>query len=197
MSGYTVKVVEGKYKLSGEFHTAEPNQPILDEQGKLCGICNPRRVVHHHSLGGEAPFFQAVTKGRLLATRCDNQSCKDGYQSIFIPYRIHCPDCLERNTEIDITDLANKTAHVYSFMVCERSGAFNTLDKPIRFVNVEFDGVVTILMSYLLGKAEAKIGMKVRPIFRTKDPTYTITDLAFVSAETAEKDLPKGFTFSK
>jgi hypothetical protein len=194
---YSVKVVEGKYKLSGEFHTPEPNQPILDEHGKLCGICNPRRIVHHHSLGGEGAFFQAVTKGKLLATRCDNKDCKDGHKSIFIPYRIHCPDCLERNTEIDLTDVANTTARVYSFMVCERSGAFNTLDKPIRFINVEFEGVATILMSYLLGKQEPKIGMKVRPIFRTKAPTYTITDLAFVSVETAEKDLPAGFTISK
>jgi hypothetical protein len=197
MSGYTVRVVEGKYKLSGEFHTAEPNQPILDEHGKLCGICNPRRIVHHHSLGGEAPFFAGIAKGRLLATRCDNKDCKDGHASIFIPYRIHCPDCLERNIEVDITDKANKTARVYSLMVCERSGAFNTLEKPIRFINVEFDGVVTILMSYLVGKADPKIGMKVRPIFRTKDPTYTITDLAFVPAETPEKDLPGGFTFSR
>ena len=197
MSGYTVKVVEGKYKLSGEFHTGEPNQPICDEQGKLCGITNPRRIVHHHSLGGEAPFFAAVAKGRLLATRCDNKACKDGYKSVFIPYRIHCPDCLERNTEIDLTEVANTTARIYSFMVCERSGAFNTLDKPIRFINVEFDGVVTILMSYLLGKQPPKIGTKVRPVFRTKNPTYTITDLAFVSVETAEKDLPEGFTFSR
>jgi hypothetical protein len=197
MSEYSVKVVEGKYKLAGQFHTAEPNQPILDETGKLRGICNPRRIVHHHSLGGEAPFFEGITKGKLLATRCDNQACQDGHTSIFIPYRIHCPDCLERNTEIDLTDVANTTARVYSFMVCERSGAFNTLDKPIRFINVEFAGVATILMSYLLGKQEPTIGMKVRPIFRTKAPTYTITDLAFVSVETAEKDLPAGFTFSK
>jgi hypothetical protein len=41
------------------------------------------------------------------------------------------------------------------------------------------------------------MGMKVRPVFRTKNPTYTITDLAFVSVETAEKDLPEGFTFSR
>jgi hypothetical protein len=194
---YSVKVVEGKYKLAGEFHTIEPNQPIKDEKGRLVGICNPRRIVHHHSLGGEAAFFEGVTKGKLLATRCDNPDCKDGYKSIFIPYRIHCPDCLEKNTEIDLTDVANRTAHIYSFMVCERSGAFNTLEKPIRFVNVEFEGVTTILMSYLLGKQQPKIGMKLRPIFRTTEPTYTITDLAFVPAETAAKDLPAGFTFSK
>ena len=194
---YTVKIVEGKYKLAGEFHTIEPNQPILDEKGKLRGICNPRRIVHHHSLGGEAPFFEGITKGKLIASRCENKQCKDGYNSIFMPFRIHCPDCLERNKELDLTEIANKTARVYTFMVCERSGAFNVLEKPIRFVNVEFDGVTTILMSYLLGKQQPTIGMKVRPIFRTKIPTYTITDLAFVPAETKEKELPEGFTFSK
>jgi uncharacterized OB-fold protein len=196
MSGYSVKVIEGKYKLAGEFSTIEPNQPIFDEKGKLCGICNPRRIVHHHSLGGEAPFFAGIARGRLLATRCDNEKCEDGYKSVFIPYRIHCPDCLERNTELDITELANRTARVYTFMVCERSGAFNTLEKPIRFVNVEFDGVATILMSYLLGKQSPKIGMRLRPIFRTRNPTYTITDLAFVPAETRAEELPAGFTFS-
>jgi uncharacterized protein len=194
---YTVKVVEGKYRLAGEFHTIEPNQPIQDEKGRLVGICNPRRIVHHHSLGGEAVFFEGISKGKLIASRCENKSCTDGYKSIFMPFRIHCPDCLERNQEFDLTDIANKTARVYTFMVCERSGAFNTLEKPIRFINIEFEGVTTILMSYLIGKQPPKIGMKVRPIFRTKNPTFTITDLAFVPAETKENELPAGFTFSK
>ena len=194
---YEVKVVKGQYKLQGEFHTAEPNQTIRDESGKLCGITNPRRIVHHHSYGGEAPFFQGLGDGRLWATRCENKDCEVSYRSMFIPYRIHCPDCLGRNVPVDITELANKSAHVYSFMVCERSGAFNTLEKPIRFINVEFDGVSTILMSYLIGKKNPEIGMKVRPIFRTKKPTFTITDLAFVPAEASEKALPAGFTFSR
>ena len=193
---YTVKVVGGKYKLAGDFHTIEPNQPILDEQGKLRGICNPRRIVHHHSLGGEAVFFEGIAKGKIIASRCENKKCTT-FKSVYMPYRIHCPDCLERNKDFDLTEVANKTARVYTFMVCERSGAFNTLEKPIRFINIEFDGVVTILMSYLIGKQQPKIGMKVRPIFRTKDPTYTITDLAFVPDETPAKELPAGFTFSK
>jgi uncharacterized protein len=193
---YSVKVVEGKYKLQGEFHTIEPNQPILNEQGVLRGICNPRRIVHHHSLGGEAVFFEGVTKGKLVASRCENKKCVT-HGSVYMPYRIHCPDCLERNRDFDLTAIANTTARVYTFMVCERSGAFNTLEKPIRFINIEFEGVTTILMSYLIGKQEPKIGMKVRPIFRTKKPTYTITDLAFVPADTKETELPEGFTFSK
>ena len=47
--------------------------------------------------------------------------------SIFQPFRIHCPDCLGKNTVIDMTDIAKKTAKVHTFMVCMRSGAFNVL----------------------------------------------------------------------
>ena len=79
-------------------------------------------------------------------------------------------------------------------MVCERSGAFNTLQTPIKFINVEFEGVATILMSYLsIGKP--KIGMEVIPIFKTLDPSYTITDLSWVPLGTNKSKLPEGFTF--
>ena len=90
--------------------------------------------------------------------------------------------------------MCRTTAKIHSFMVCERSGAFNTLDKPIKFINIEFDGVDTILMSYLIG-AEPVIGQRVVPIFRTEDPTYTITDLAWVAEGAKEEDLPMGFSF--
>src|SRR4030043_417118 len=89
------------------------------------------------------------------------------------PFRIHCSDCLGRNTVFDMTELAQKTARIHTFMVCERSGAFNVLEKPIKFINIEFDGVATILMGYLsVGRPE--MGMRVVPIFRKVDPTYTI-----------------------
>ena len=84
--------------------------------------------------------------------------------------------------------------YTHSFMVCERSGAFNTLDKPIRFINVAFEGVATILMS-TLSMGEPKIGMRVIPIFRTLNPTYTITDLSWVPTDTSERALPEGFAF--
>jgi hypothetical protein len=79
-------------------------------------------------------------------------------------------------------------------MVCERSGAFSLLDKPIKFINIEFDGVCTILMSYLL-KGDPKIGMKVVPIFQRLNPTYTILDLAWVAKGTKADSLPRGFSF--
>jgi uncharacterized OB-fold protein len=103
-------------------------------------------------------------------------------------------DCLRKCTVIDITDLAKKTAKVHTFMVCNRAGAFTILDKPIKFINIEFEGVATILMSYL-SIGEPDIGMKVAPIFRTQNPTSTILDLSWVPDGTAEKDLPEGFSF--
>ncbi len=188
-----VRVVDNKYRFDGNFHNAYPNRPIRNEDGILMGVTNPRDLTHVHMYGGEAPFFESLSKGKLLATRCTNPDC-EANGSIFIPFRIHCPDCLAKNEIYDLTGTAQKGASVHTFMITERTGAFNSLEKPIRFVNVEFEGVCMILMGYLpIGEPE--IGMKVVPIFQMKNPTYTILDLAWVPQGTAESELPEGFSF--
>jgi uncharacterized OB-fold protein len=190
-----VTVKNGKYRPSGDFHHLTANTPIRDEDDgfKLLGITNPRDMTYMHSYGGEAVFFESLGQGKLLGTRCDSDDCK--YKgTIYIPFRIHCPDCLAKNTVVDFTKLAQDTGTVHTFMVCERSGAFNTLEKPIKFINIEFEGVDTILMSYL-SAGEPSFGMKVVPIFRTVNPTYTILDLSWMPADAKESDLPEGFTF--
>ena len=190
-----VYVKNGQYKIKGDFHNLELGLPIrlADEGSRLIGITNPRTLTHMHSYGGEAPFFENLSKGKLMATRCDNPKCETK-GSIYQPFRIHCPECLGKNTVIDMTDIAKKTAKVHTFMVCERSGAFSLLDKPIKFINIEFDGVGTILMSYL-SVGEPKMGMRVVPIFKKQDPTYTILDLSWVVEGTKESQLPQGFSF--
>jgi hypothetical protein len=190
-----VHVKNGQYKIKGDFHHFEPGLPIrlADEGWRLIGITNPRTLTHMHSYGGESVFFESLSKGKLMATRCDNPKCETK-GSIYQPFRIHCPECLGKNTVIDMTDIAKKTAKVHTFMVCERSGAFNILNKPIKFINVEFDGVATILMSYL-SVGEPKMGMRVVPIFKKLDPTFTILDLSFVPEGTKENQLPQGFSF--
>lgn len=190
-----VFVKNNQYKLKGNFHHLTPNMPIrdADDNWKLLGVTNPRDMTYIHSYGGEAVFFESLSKGKLLATRCDNNDC-EGKGSIYIPFRVHCPDCLARMSVVDLTDIAKKTARVHTFMECARSGAFNLLDKPIRFINIEFDGVTTILMSYL-SVGEPAIGMKVVPIFKTTGPTYTILDLAWVAEGTKTEELPEGFSF--
>ena len=190
-----VYVKNNQYKIKGDFHELTPNMPIrnADDGWKLMGITNPRDMTYMHSYGGEAVFFESLSQGKLMATRCDNPKCE--YKgSVWQPFRIHCPDCLKKMTVIDMTDIAKKTARIHTFMVCERSGAFSLLDKPIKFINIEFDGVVTILMSYLW-VGEPTIGMRVVPIFKKLNPTYTILDMSWVPAGTKESQLPEGFSF--
>jgi uncharacterized protein len=191
----TVSVKNNKYKVKGDFHHLTPNTPIrdLDDKGKLLGVTNPRDMTYIHSYGGEAIFFESLSKGKLMATRCDNPKC-ESKGTIYQPFRIFCMDCLGKNKVIDMTEIAKKTAKIHTFMVCERSGAFNVLDKPIKFINIEFKGVDTILMSYL-AVGEPEMGMRVVPIFKTVDPTYTILDLAWVPEGTKQNKLPAGFSF--
>jgi uncharacterized protein len=192
----TVKVKNGKYQLNGDFHTVLPNGPIRseDEAGRLMGVTNPRALTHIHMYGGEAVFFENLSKGKIFGTRCDNRDCKFS-GTVYLPFRIFCPDCLNRNTVIDLTDICRDTASIHTFMICERSGALNTLKKPIQFINVEFEGVDTILMSYLsVGKPA--MGMRVAPIFRTLEPTYTIIDLSWVPIGTPREILPEGFAYA-
>ncbi len=195
MSRYgEVFVRKNHYRIKGDFHHLTQNEPIrnMDEGGRLLGVTNPRDMTYIHSYGGEAIFFESLSKGKLMGSRCDNPKCE--YKgSVYQPFRIHCPDCLGRMTPVDITDIAKKSARIHTFMVCERSGAFNVLPKPIKFINIEFDGVVTILMSYL-SVGEPSIGLRVMPIFRVKDPTYTILDLSWVPAGTPAHQLPEGFS---
>jgi uncharacterized OB-fold protein len=164
-----------------------------DDGWKLMGVTNPRDMTYIHSYGGEAVFFESLSKGQLLATRCDNPAC-DSTTTVYLPFRIHCPDCLGKNTVVDVTDLARNTARIHTFMTCARSGAFNVLDKPIRFINIEFDGVATILMSYL-SMGEPSFGMQVVPIFKKLEPTFTILDLSWVPVGTSQNLLPEGFSF--
>ena len=152
----------------------------------------PRDLTYVHTYGRGA-FFEALSQGKLLATKCENPAC-EANGSVFQPFRIHCPDCLGKNTIIDMTDLAKQKATVHTFMICQRSGAFNILDKPIRFINVEFEGVSTILFSYLL-LGDPQIGMRVVPVFKHYNPTYTILDLSWVPAGTEAEALPEGYGF--
>ncbi|MFC1823755.1 Zn-ribbon domain-containing OB-fold protein [Thermodesulfobacteriota bacterium] len=190
-----VTVKNGKYKIKGDFHQMTPNIPIRNEdtEWSLMGVTNPRSVTHIHMYGGEAIFFENLGKGKIYGTQCDNKDC-EFKGTVYLPFRIHCPDCLCKNSIIDLTNICKTTAKIHTFMVCERSGAFNTLETPIKFINVEFEGVSTILMSYL-SEGEPNIGMRVIPIFRTQASTCTILDLSWVAEGTPENVLPEGFAF--
>lgn len=190
-----VIVKNNRYRLKGRFHRQSPGMPIRDaDHGlRLLGVTNPRDMTYLHSYGGEAQFFESLSQGKLMATCCEYENC-ELKGTVYMPFRIHCPGCLERNSLVDLTETARKSARIHTYMVCERAGAFNILAKPIRFINIEFDGVATILMSYL-SVGNPQIDRKVVPIFRTMEPTYSILDLSWVVEGTSRDALPEGFSF--
>lgn len=183
----------GRYRFEGKFHEGEPSQPIRDENGKLWGVTKPRKIVHVHSLGEESVFFSGISeKGKLFATKCNNQECP-GNGTEYLPFRAYCPDCLGKMDIIDVTDRAIEGAVVYTFIKTNRTGAFNTLDTPVRFIDIEIPGISTFLKGFMVGDGEPSIGLRVVPVFR-KEPTYTIKDLAWVKEN---EPAPDGWMFAK
>ncbi len=196
MSKYgTAMVKNGRYKISGDFHRISPHTTIrdADNYNRLVGITKPGEITHIHSYGSEAVFFEGLGKKIIYGTRCDNPEC-ESQGTVYLPFRIHCPDCLNKNSVVELTDLCRKHARIHTFMVCERAGAFNVLKEPVKFIDVEIEGVSTILMSYL-SYGEPEIGMRIIPIFKTIDPGCSILDLSWVPADTYEENIPQGFGF--
>ena len=92
----TVTIKNGKYKIKGDFHTLSKPMPIRDADNdwRLAGITHPRAITHIHAYGGEAVFFESLSRAKLMGTRCDNPAC-DCTGTTYLPFRIHCPECLE------------------------------------------------------------------------------------------------------
>jgi uncharacterized OB-fold protein len=141
-------------------------------------IEKPRGLAHIHTYGGETPFFKGLAKGKLLGTRCANPKCENSKLGEMLPPRVYCPDCLEPMTWVDVTD---REAEIYTHITVLYPGAFNRLPTPCHLISVRLAGVSTTLMSYLI-EAEPRIGLKVRPVFNTDSPTFTILDLAWQPA---------------
>ena len=93
---------------------------------------------------------------------------------------------------IDVTQRAIENATIYTFIKTNRTGAFNTLEKPIRFIDIEIPGISTFLKGYMVGPGDPSIGLRVIPVFR-KEPTYTIKDLAWIVADIPDSELPDGW----
>jgi len=107
MSKYgTAMVKNGRYKISGDFHRISPHTTIrdADNYNRLVGITKPGEITHIHSYGSEAVFFEGLGKKIIYGTRCDNPEC-ESQGTVYLPFRIHCPDCLNKNSVVELTDL--------------------------------------------------------------------------------------------
>ena len=136
---------------------------------------NPRTITHNHSYGGLSKFFKGLAEGILFGTFCDN--CND--TGVWLPPRVHCPDCW---SEMRWLEIITSHAKVYTYSMTNFPGAGFKATTPCPLISIEIPGVCTKFMSYLskFGEDEPYIGMPVRPVFRTKNPTYTILDISWV-----------------
>jgi len=145
--------------------------------GELLVRFNPREIVHAHTYGGLSKFFKGLTEGVLYGTKCWDCGGPEG--NIWLPPRVHCPDCWRKMTWMTV-DPAN--AKIYSHSTTNLPGAGFKGTVPCPLISLEIPKVRTRFMSYLSKFAEDEpyIGMPVKPVFRKKISTYTILDVSWV-----------------
>jgi len=135
----------------------------------------PRSLAHRHTYGKLSPFFQGLSKGKLLATKCTNPECKE--HRLWLPPRADCPDCNQPMVWQELAQPVVGMVHTYARV--EYAGAGIELTTPYFQIDVELPGVCTIFKGYLQ-YGDAEIGMKVQAHFRTENPTNTILDIYWV-----------------
>ena len=151
---------------------------IVEKTDPAMVIQWPRTIVHHHTYGLLSPFFEGLKKGVLRATRCSNPNCEE--KRFWLPPRIDCPDCLRR---MEWMDLKNPVVgEIFTFTHVDYPGNGIEISYPYYQIDVRLPGAATVMKGYLV-RGEAKIGMKVKACFRTKDPTNTILDLSWEPVE--------------
>jgi uncharacterized OB-fold protein len=138
---------------------------------------NFKQILHAHSYGGLSKFFTQLRKGTLMGTIC--RDCGGVEGNIWLPPRVHCPDCWKNMSWIPINP---DGAKVYTYSMANYPGAGFKGSVPCPLISVEIPGVSTKFMSYLskFGENEPYIGMPIKPVFRKKDPTHTILDVSWV-----------------
>ncbi len=138
-------------------------------------IKNPKTWSHFHTYGGWGKFFKGLRQEKILATRCTNSSCAE--KRLWLPPRCECPDCWHAMEWAE----APQQGKIYTWSTCLYPGELFRLPPGTPLISVELEGVGTKLMSYLK-EGEPKIGMPIKAVFNTRNPTNTILDLAWVPA---------------
>jgi uncharacterized OB-fold protein len=134
---------------------------------------------HFHTYGLLTPYFEGLTKGKLMATRCVNPKCPvgKGRGESWLPPRADCPDCHHPMVWEQVRD---PRGYIYTFTKVERGGTGLEIETPYYQVDVKIPGVATIVKSWLLDRKPIKIGDRVRAVFRKgPEATHTCLDLCF------------------
>ncbi|MHB1909357.1 MAG: Zn-ribbon domain-containing OB-fold protein [Nitrososphaerales archaeon] len=116
----------------------------------------PLQYTYTAGVAGER-FLQLLRQGKLQASYCKN--CN----KLFLPPKIFCKDCFTQLNEW--RDVKEDEGIVYSFTVLK-----NDQGKEETVALVKYDGVEGGILSRLKSsKDEPRIGMKVKPVFKSKE----------------------------
>ena len=138
-------------------------------------IRNPKTWSHYHSYGGWGKFFKGLQEKKILATRCTNSACAE--KRLWLPPRCECPDCWH---DMEWAE-APQQGTVFTWSICKYPGELFKLPADTPLISIELEGVCTKVMGWLKDGKPA-MGMAVKAVFNTKNPTNTILDLAWVPA---------------
>jgi uncharacterized OB-fold protein len=132
---------------------------------------------HFHTYGMLTPYFEGLSEGRLMATRCVNPRCPigKGDGERWLPPRADCPDC---HQPMVWEEIKNPTGYIYAYTWVERGGTGLEIECPYYQIDIKIEGVCTILKGYLLDRTPIKIGDKVKAGFRAgSEVTHTCLDI--------------------
>ena len=132
---------------------------------------------HYHTYGLLTPYFKALTRGKLMGTKCVNPGCPitHGTGEPWLPPRADCPDC---HQPMQWVEIKNPKGYIYTYTYVERGGTGLEIQCPYYQIDVKMEGVATIMKGYLLDRGPIKIGDRVKAGFRTgKNATNTSLDL--------------------
>jgi uncharacterized OB-fold protein len=132
---------------------------------------------HFHTYGQLTPYFQGLTEGKLMGTKCVNPKCpiSKGKGELWVPPRMDCPDC---HAKMVWEQVKNPQGYIYTYTHVERGGTGLEIETPYYQVDVFVQGVCTIIKGYLINRTPIKIGDKVKAGFLTGDKaTNTCLDI--------------------
>jgi uncharacterized OB-fold protein len=154
----------------------------IDRVGRVWVLHFPRfgkEGEHFHTYGQLTPYFEGLTKGKLLGTRCVNPKCpvSHGHGELWLPPRADCPDC---HQPMEWGEIRSPSGYIYTFTKVERGGTGLEIETPYYQIDVKIPGVCTIVKSWLVDRKPIKIGDRVRARFRKgREATHTCLDLSF------------------
>ena len=137
----------------------------------------PYSIVYLHSYAQDSPWFAGLSNKRILA----NRDPESGYT-----YATPRGHDMYTGKETDWIDITERKATVHAFTVCFFGSEAFLDETPFVLVQVEFEGVNTLLLSRLMGVDPDQasldwIGMELKPQF-LRNSKLKPTDVYFIPA---------------